>query len=352
MTPPQNTATNSATDSAHVDVQAAVVHGDVNHYKMSLNPSPQEKFETGARFLEGGAAGRALRLIDEALASGYLTNRLCFYWLLAMVSGRTRRELSAQEAARLRDSDRFLPLTGDDSWADGVRTVRRLLDAAEKPDADVRSLMAELDGLRPAQRTMILRHMELFLDGPIKDQMWRLTLRDACEQQKAGSREHRVWKFFQPEPADPQVRQPEQERVPVPTWLKAVAGTVASVTGTAHIGLLLVQGGRISALFAYLLGIVGACVAAPAGLEWRFRSGRRREMDEAYAPTPRPRTDTPPDRFARRVDHRFAYYLVKYMPNGMDREVWLTWTAGIRRRMRDEVADAYRDTGIKVEAFN
>ncbi|WP_169946298.1 hypothetical protein [Microbispora sp. H11081] len=350
MTPPQDT-TNVASDDAQVGVQG-IVHGDVYYYAVDPDSPPEKKFEIGVRFLEGGAAGRALRLIDEALASDYITNRVCFYWPLAMVSGRTRRELSAQEAARLRDSDRFLPLTGDDSWADGVRTIRRLLDAAEKPDADVRHLIAELDDLRPAERIMILRHMELFLDGSIKDQMWHLTLRDACARQKTGSREDRVWKFFEPEPAAPEVRRPELPTVPGPTWLKAVAGTLVSVPATAHIGLLLVQGGRASALLAYLLSIVGGCFAARAGLEWRFRSGRRHALDEAYALTPRLRTDTPPDRYARRIEHRFAYYLAKYGPTGMDREVWLMWTAGVRRRMRDQVADAYRDRGTKVEAIN
>ncbi|MFI7625583.1 hypothetical protein [Microbispora rosea] len=341
-----------AADDAQVGVQAGIVHGDVNYYTTSPDPSPEEKFEIGVRFLEGGATGRALRLIDEALASNYVTNRVCFYWPLAMVSGRTRRELSAQEAARLRDSDRFLLITCDDSWADGVRVIRRLLDAAEKPDADVRLLMTELDELRPAQRTMILRHMELFLDGSIQDQMWHLTLRDAREQQKASNREDRVWKFFQPEPAAPRVRQPEQPTVPVSTWFKAVSGMLVSVPATLYIGLLLVQGGRVSALLAYLLSVVGGCLAARAGLDWCFRSVRRKAMDEGYAPTPRPGTDAPPDRFARRIDHQLAHYLAKYVPDGMDREVWLTWTAGIRRRIRDEVADAYRDTGDKVDAFN
>ncbi|GAB3147304.1 hypothetical protein [Microbispora hainanensis] len=352
MTPPQDTTTNVAADDAQVGVQAGVVHGDVYYYAVAPDSPPEKKFEIGVHFLEGGAAGRALRLIDEARASNYVTNRVCFYWPLAMVSGRTRRELSAQEAARLRDSDRFLPLTGDDFWADGVRVIRRLLGAAEKPGADVRLLMAELDELRPTHRTTILRHMGLFLDGSIKDQLWHLTLRDAREQQKAGNRENRVWKFFEPEPATPQVRQPEQPTVPVATWLKAVAGTLVSVPATVHIGLLLVQGGRVSALLAYLVSISGGWLAARAGLEWCFRSGRRKATDEAYGLTPRPRTDTSPDRFARRIDNRLVYYLAKYVPDGMDREVWLTWTAGIRRRIRDEIADAYRDTGIKVEAFN
>ncbi|GLW22816.1 hypothetical protein Mame01_28590 [Microbispora amethystogenes] len=351
MTAPQDAATNVAADTSQVGVQG-IVHGDVHYYAVAPDAPAEKRFEVGARFLDGGAAGRALELIDEALALGYVTNKVWFHWLLALVSGRTRQELSAWEAARLRYLDRSLTITGDDSWADGVRVVRRLLDAAGKSDADIRVLMKELDELRPTQRGMILRHMEVFLDGPLKDQMWRLVLQRACDDQLSDGRKDRVWKFFQPEPVPPRVRQPAPVAVPGATWVRAVAGTIVSVAATGHIGLLLAQNGQVPALLACVLGVAGACVAGRAGLEWRFRSGRRRAIDEAYAPGPPRRTSLPPDRLAKRVDHQFTYYLGKYVPYGMDRETWLTWTAGIRRRMRDEVADAYRDTGDKVEEFN
>ncbi|MGW5265708.1 hypothetical protein ACWEQG_32440 [Microbispora sp. NPDC004025] len=352
MTPESAAGANIAADSAHVELQAGVIHGDVNYYKMPPDSSPQEKFEIGVRFLNGGVAGHAWRLISEVVASGHITNRVCFHWLLALVSGRTRHELSDEERTCLRNAHRFPPLGEDDRWADGVRIIRRLLDAADKPDTDIRVLMKELDERGPAQRDMILRHMEVFLHGSLKDQMWDRGLRRACAQQMTGDRKNRVWKFFQPKPARPRVRQPEPVTIAGTTWFKAVAGTVVSVPAAGHVGLLLIQDGRVSVLLAYLLSIAGACFAAPAGLEWCFCSGRRRMLDEAYALALRPRTDTPPDRFARRVDHQLAYYLAKYVPHGMDREVWLTWTAGIRRRIRDEVADAYRDTGDKVEEFN
>ncbi|GGO23024.1 hypothetical protein GCM10010116_46450 [Microbispora rosea subsp. aerata] len=352
MTPPQDTTTNIAADDAQVGMQVGIVHGDVYSYVVAPDSPADKKFEAGMRFLEGGAAGRALWLIDKAIESGYVTNRVCFYWLLAMVSGRTRRELSAEETNRLRDCDRFLPLTGDDSWADGVRIIRRLLDAAEKTDADVRVLMKELDELRPIQRDMILRHMAVFLHGPLKDQMWDRGLQRAREQQMSGERSERVRKFFQPKPAVPRVREAVPTRISGPTWCKAVAGTLVFVPAAGYIGLLLIQGGRISALLAYILCVAAACFAAPAGVEWRFRSLRRRMLDEAYAPTPLPRADTPSDPLAKRIDHQLRYYLAKYVPDGMDREVWLTWTAGIRRRIRDEIADAYCDSGTKVDTFD
>ncbi|WP_370021000.1 hypothetical protein [Planotetraspora sp. GP83] len=286
-----NTGMNFAADSAHVDVQATVVHGGI-HYTVSPGSSPQEKFEAGVRNLESDMAGRARQLIDEAVVSRYITNQVCFYWLLAMLSGRTRHELSEEETARLRDSERFLPLTGDDSWAHGVRIIRRLLESAGKSDADIRVL------------------------------------------------------------AGPRVREPTPVAITGSTWAQAVTGTVVSVAAAAHIGYLLLQNGQVPSLLAYLLSVVGGYFGARDGVEWRFRSGRRRAKDLEYAMATHRRITAPPGGFAWKVDQRFDYYFAKYVPRGADREVWLTRTAGIRRSMRDEVVDVYRETRIPVEKIN
>ncbi|WP_246063997.1 zinc-binding dehydrogenase [Nonomuraea longispora] len=46
--------------------------------------------------------------------AGYATNEVYFYWLLAMVSGRTRHELSKDETAQLRDRRTTMRLRGED----------------------------------------------------------------------------------------------------------------------------------------------------------------------------------------------------------------------------------------------
>jgi hypothetical protein len=96
MTPPDGTGMNFATDSAHIDIQAGIVHGDVYYYTTPPDPTPREKFKAGMRYLEGLMPGQAWQLINDAVISGYRTNQVCFYWLLALLSGRTRHELSAR----------------------------------------------------------------------------------------------------------------------------------------------------------------------------------------------------------------------------------------------------------------
>jgi hypothetical protein len=349
MTGPGATTTNVAGDSAQIGVQAGTVHDGVHIYTISPDASPEEKFETGVRVLDGGMASRAWQLIREAVEAEYVTNRVYFYWLLALVSGRTPHELSEGEAAILRYPPKILHLAGDDAWADGVRAIRCLLDSAQKPDADIRIPLKELDD---NQQTMILRHLELFLDGPIEDQMWDRALTRAKREQMAGERVDRVWKFFQPDPAKPRIRPLREPMVSVTTWVQAVTATAVFVTATTHIGYLLAQADRISALLAYLLSITGGYLGARNGVEWRFRIVRRRAKDMEYMTPQRRRTSAPPDGFARKVDQRFDYYFAKYVPHGMERQAWLAMTAGIRRSTRDEIVEIYREQRVGVEKIS
>ncbi|MCW2900180.1 MAG: hypothetical protein JWO67_2445, partial [Streptosporangiaceae bacterium] len=298
MTEPGATTTNYAGDSAYVGVQAATVHGGVHIYSPPADASPAEKFEAGVRLLDGGMPGKARQLIRDAVMADHIGNRVCFHWQLALVSGRTRHEVPEEDTAMLRHAPVTCRVTGGDAWADGVKTVCRLLDSARQPDADLRPLLKDFDGLGDTQRTMILRHLELFLDGPLEDQMWHRALQSARQHQMAGERADRVWKFFEPEPASPRVRQARPPDIPAGTWVQAVSATVVLAAATIHIGYLLARELQVFALLAYLLSVASGYCAARGGLEWRYRAERRRAKDEEYRP-PRERTArAPSDGFA------------------------------------------------------
>ncbi|WP_189241080.1 hypothetical protein [Planomonospora parontospora] len=293
------------------------------------------------RVLNGGMPRRAWQLIHEAFEARYVTNEVCFYWLLALVSGRTRHELSEEEAARLRHSKRMLHLVGDDAWSDGVKAIHRLLESVEKPGEDIRVLLKEFNELGDTQRTLIVRHLDSFLDGPIEDQMWHHALTRAKLEQTARDRADRVWKFFEPISAKPRVRPPQPVDVPFAVWAQAVAATVVFVIATLHIGYLLAQAGRVVELLAYLLSVIGGYFGARNGAEWRFRTVRRHAKDMEYGTLQR-RSSAPAGGFASKVDERFGYYFAKYVPHGVGRDIWLARTAGIRNSLRNEIVDAYR----------
>ncbi|GGS91643.1 hypothetical protein GCM10010156_57400 [Planobispora rosea] len=204
-------------------------------------------------------------------------------------------------------------------------------------------MLKEFNELGETQRTLIVRHLELFLDGPIEDQMWHHALTRAKLEQMAKGRADRVWKFFEPAPAEPRVRPPQPVDVPFAVWAQAVAATVVFVIATLHIGYLLAQAGQVIELLTYLLSVIGGYFGARNGAEWRFRTVHRHAKDMEYG-TLQHRSSAPAGGFASKVDERFGYYFAKYVPHGANRDIWLARTAGIRNSLRNEIVDAYRET--------
>ncbi|MEU8804440.1 hypothetical protein [Spirillospora sp. NPDC048819] len=56
-----------------------------------------------------------------------------------------------------------------------------------------------------------------------------------------------------------------------------------------------------------------------------------------------------PRGFAGHVDQRFANYFARYVPRNTSTAVWLAETAGIRKNLRDEIVEVYREQRIGVE---
>ncbi|MEV0402203.1 hypothetical protein [Actinoallomurus sp. NPDC050550] len=349
--PDATTTTNTAGGSAYVGMQAGTVHGDVKMYMLPPDASPEQKFETGVRCLNGNMPDQARELIHEAAMAEYVNDRVCFYRLLAVMSGRTRHELSKEEAAMLWGPQKIRPTTCDE-WAGGIKVIHDLLETAQDPESDINIPLTGLDKLGDIQRTMIIKHMEAFLDGPIEDKIWAQSLRQAAQEQMDGDRMDRVWKFFQAKPLEPREHHPEPITIPITTRVQAVVATALFVVATAHLGYLLAEAGRVFALLAYLLSIAGGYFGARDGVEWRFRTVRRHAKDLKYRTAHHRRTNTSPDGFAKKVDQRFEYYFAKFAPRGAERQFWLADTAGVRRTIRDEIVEEYREQRVGVERIN
>ncbi|MFI0482522.1 hypothetical protein [Actinomadura sp. 9N215] len=104
-----------------------------------------------------------------------------------------------------------------------------------------------------------------------------------------------------------------------------------------------------TALLVYLLSIGGGSCAARAGAEWHFLTERRRAKDKEYR---RPREHASRAKstgFAGKVDQHFDHYFATYLPHNTSRSAWLAGTAGIRRSVRDEIVDVYREQRTGVE---
>jgi hypothetical protein len=361
MTSTGNSSVNLAGGSASVGIQVQSIDLDgdlivvegVSLTAFAGDP-PEDKYRIGLNNLNSGKATKARELIWDAITGGYTTSEARFHWLVAMLSGRTVRQFSDEELNQLNMTRGQSPRDAGDPWSEGAWLVFRLLESAgvlktEGPRPDTSAIVGEFDRLGANQHALLLRHLDLFLEGQLKDDVWRRERENAEAGQSGGDRRNRAWKFFQPVPIDPRVR-PVQ---PLSTtlvdrfaaWISA--GFFAAVAG--YFGWDLLRHGAVLGMLGYMAGLVGAAVAAVNGLELRYLAERRRMKDsQLQAPaavTPR----SPGERFAGKVDALFRRYAPKYLPDKAERDAWEAATAGIRSFDRDEIVEVYRESRIPAE---
>lgn len=347
MTVPGGT-TFVAADSAHVGFQAQTVHGNVTVYQVASDASPEEKYRVGVIYLEGNMPAKARELIGAGFTEGYQTSESLFYWILALLSGRTYRQFSEEDFGSFRHAREQIRWYAGDQWSDGLEVIDALLNSAdnpENPEADVRLVIARLDSLGEAQSGLIVRHLEMFLQGPIEDHIWRRAIDQAADKQMEGDRQNRVWKFFQPDPARPRVRLPDPVATTTIDWVWVITATVLFATAFGYLGWLLLARSEVPALFAYAISVAGGYLCFVKGLQWRDRVEQLRAKEQQHQP-PGPRAPAPPDGYADSVDRLFKRYFAKYMPASADRKAWRAGTAGIRRYLRDEIVEVYREPGV------
>ncbi|SDH28297.1 hypothetical protein SAMN05421505_113141 [Sinosporangium album] len=349
MRDPSFGPTNVAGDFATVGVQAEAVHGDVNVYTVSPNASPHEKFEVGVRYLHGGVPEKAREHITEAVVDGYVTSRSCYYLLLALLSGRTLQQVSKEDFSVLRSVRGRIAGRSADRWTDGLRMIDRLLIVLQKEDVDPHIIDEELAALDAAQRDEILRHLEMFLSGPVQDGLWIRAFESARKDRCDGRRLDRVWKFFQPKPMEARVRAPRPVASTTGDWIRSAAAmAVALVSVLAVVGFSWQHAWPATA-FAMLLMAAGCHTCVWAGAEWKTLTYRRQAKDREHLSGVRRTLPAPQRGFASRIDRQFDYYFGRYLPEGVSRSDWLSHTAGIRQTLRDEVVSLYRESRIGAE---
>ncbi|MFI5843343.1 hypothetical protein ACIA8K_26910 [Catenuloplanes sp. NPDC051500] len=345
---------NSNSADGPVDVQAGVVLGDIVHtenntYNVPPGASPAERFEIGLSYLAGGVPSKAQEVIEEAMAAGHRTSRVRFYWVLAMLSGRTLSQLTDEDETRLQRALDWPRLHADDEWVEGLRVIERFLTAMDTPKDDPQTAVKAFDELPDTQRKAILRHLELFLKDNIQDAMWQRALAQAREDQTAGDRSNRVWIYFQPRPRRPRAATPVPESTTAQDWAIAWAASVAFLAATACLGLLVVLSGSVTAMLAALMGAASIVLMARDGVEWRFRSERLRAKDVEHQVYMQPTQATPESGFADAVDRLFWRYVHRYRPRDVDKDEWITQMSGVHRTIRDQIVTSFRDSPVRAE---
>lgn len=346
MTTP--TTTNIAQADAHVDVQAGVVHGDINFYRLPPNPSPEEQFALALKYLDARVRDQARELIEKAVAGGYVTTKAQFYRLVALLSGRTLRQLATEELDRLTAICASLPhLDGRDEWTAGLKVIVRLLEPVRATETEL--VVKEIDALNQRQRDGIYGHLEALLEGAMQDEMWRKSVALAELQRTEADRISRIWKFFHPAPAQPRTRPVQPAAIPLRDWLRAGAGACVFTLAMAQLILLVAAHGTLDPLLGLLAGLIGLAAFCVGGADRHYRWTRLRAKEAQIRPPQQRRRAAPPGGFARKVDRLFDRYFRRYVPQRTDQTYWLQQTAGIRRHLRDEVVELYREQRIDAD---
>lgn len=339
---------NVAQDNAYVAIQTQAVHGNVNVYQPPPDASPEERFHYGVACLEARLPSKARELIDDAVARGYETNQVRFYRVLALLSGRTLRQLGEEDLRQLWSICHRIPRLNDqDEWTAGLRVMLGLLGSTAATDPDV--LVKQLDQLPSDQRDLILDHLGELLEGSVVDQMWQRSVERAKAGREAWNRRERLWKFFHPQPAGARAAPVDPAAISKGDWLRLALGAAVFVLAVGKLAHLLVgQRGALGSWFGLVVLCLGLVAFVVAGADWRFRTERRRAKDARFIPSPR-RRSAPAGGFASGVDRLFNRYFAWYVPAGTDREVWLAGTAGIRERLRDELVEIYREQRVQAD---
>lgn len=208
MSVPPGATANTATGSAQVGAQAGTIHGGVhnNYYRVPEGASAAEKFAIARKYLESGQATTARKLMNEVIVEIHDRGEVWFHWLLAFFSARSLRELTAEDRGQLEVAFKMVVRLRTDRWTSGVDLICRIYAAGDARGEGAGAIAEGLERLEAYQNAAIKRHLERVVQGSLKDELWHGTVGRAQADQRAGHREQRVWKFFEPDPAPPRTR--------------------------------------------------------------------------------------------------------------------------------------------------
>ncbi|MEV4276868.1 hypothetical protein [Actinoplanes xinjiangensis] len=332
---------------------AGTIHGGVHNNYLTL-PSPgasaEQKLETARRFLDCGQATTARRLLNEVIAEEPDADDVCFYWLLAFFSGRTYEELSVEDREQVSIELKRIMELPRTRWSAGIGVINRLVLAGRMGSArptGTTGIEADLGRLPPDLDGAIRRHLERLIQGSLKDELWEQDVEQARTGQMAGDRRLRAWKFFEPDPKPPRICRIVEPEVSTVAQMVLGAAVLAAVGALGTLSSLVMQRSDESALLALACATATAGIAAMLGVEWRYRDSRSRAVEQERRTIRSGRDALRPGGFADRVDRLYLRYLKLCAPTGdRERAAWLTDAYVPLCRVRDDLAEAYREQKV------
>jgi hypothetical protein len=282
--PATTTQENVANDNAQVDLQIGVMHGDAYFYH-TREDSPEENYRVGRNYLDSGAQRQAERLISAAFMSGHRTAEVAYYWSLAILSGRSFDHLEAQDLRCLGSAFQVSRTANGSAWHDALGVVARLVRCLYKHDTESErgttefsteftEALAEFGKLDTDRRAEIDRHLDSILAGGIQERL-DVDQSEAVRANRLGNgRRHRAWKFFEPDPHQPELRRPAPVTIAVGDRVLAGLGGLMTTAGLTLLMLVVVTGEPIWTCLPLLIFAAG--VSWATSVRWRDMHRARR----------------------------------------------------------------------------
>ncbi|MBB3666306.1 hypothetical protein FB384_005267 [Prauserella sediminis] len=332
-------------------IENSNVQLDVSIYESPAEPSPRERYECGVAYLKAGAPQTALSHIDDAIRLGYTNSEAHFYRMLAVLSKRSLRDLSAGDRSRVDHARSVLSSDDADKWMRGLHVIIGMLDCLKQSGSNSSLILQEYGDLAEDVRALIREHLALVAEGPVKQALWAETLDAAYEAQQGNHRTNRAWIYFQPVPVGARARRPAPIATTSRDWLRATILTVVMAVGVGWVGWQLLTAGAGWSVVALIVALAGGLIATRTGLDWRYRHERGNAMESAYQAGARVNV-VPVGGFAEKVTSTFEHYFRKFAPTGCDPQAWSGEMSGIRSMLRNEVVDIYREERISPGRVN
>jgi pimeloyl-ACP methyl ester carboxylesterase len=225
---------------AKIGWQAGIIVGDVNNYTVKDSAPPAERFETALRLLDGNMARRASELIQEAVESGYKSNRVAYYWTLSVLSGRPFDRVRPDEYDTLQNCFAMADSGSRDEWLKALAMIMQLMNCLTRQERDqidddeYDQIVWAFDELGKERREEIRRHLDLIMTGALQDQLDARYAAEIRQNRMSDDRERRAWKFFEPNPEPPRLEEFDEPDVGPGSQVAAAIG--AAIAG---VGLLL-----------------------------------------------------------------------------------------------------------------
>jgi hypothetical protein len=278
-----------AHDQARVGGMFGVLNGDVHIYDVAEGATGEQRFATALNLLAGHMPRRAEELIAKAVEQGYTSNRVAYYWALAVLSDRTFDHLDQDEFSALRQLSEIVDPELQDEWLAGVNVITRLINRLIRQqqtglvdDEELDGTIQDYESLPKGRREEFDRHLDQLKAGAIQD---RLDTKYADEVRRLrldGDRARRAYKFFLPVPRKPVAYTlAEPQSSVVSTRVAQVGGVAAAAAQFIVVSSILLRNPVLALLCA--VGVAGGgYLLATGGREYLVDRGLAAAADRRY----------------------------------------------------------------------